>query len=231
MLAVAGLGLATGLRLPTGGLPPVETPSPAGPSPSSNTFTFRVVPADGSTATKTQVSAVGDVMSARLAAYGLGTFSWSASDDRITFRLPDTLDARSVDAIRELLGSTGAFSILQPVATPPEQLDHVTGPTLLTRDAITDARVGMNQTGNPTLDLTLTPSAAVTLGDASRTHIGEYVPMVLDGVAVSVPVIRAEIPNGEVQIDFASDDTVSARKLAAILQAGPLPLPVELVTP
>ena len=56
-------------------------------SPAAVTLTFDVVTPDGSMATKDQVLAVEDVMKARLHAYGIGTFSTSAGDDRITFEM------------------------------------------------------------------------------------------------------------------------------------------------
>ena len=231
VIAVAGIGFVAGMRLPDGGLSPAGSLPPASPTPGPATFTVRVVPADGSTATKSQVQAVSDVLSTRLAAYGLGSFSSSASDDEITIDVPGMVDARSRDAIGSLLRSAGSFSIGQPVATPPAELDHVTGPVLLTGVSITDSRVGTDQLGNPTLDLTLAAPAAAAFADATRTHIGEYLPIALDGVAVAVPVIQAPIPDGQLQIEFAADDRLSAAQLAAIIRGGPLPLPVEVVTP
>jgi len=231
LLAVAGLSLVAGLRLPTSGLAPVATPSTSGPAPSPSTFTYRVVAPDGSTASKAQVTAVSDVLAARLRAYGIGTFTSSASDDVITIDVPGTLGASSRDTIRLLLGATGTFVIGQPVAAPVDPGQRVGGPPLLTKEAITAATVGTDQTGNPTLDLTLSDPAAAVFRDATSAHIGEYLPIVLDGVAISDPVIQAEIPNGRVQIQFARDDLASPERLAAIIEAGPLPLPVEAVTP
>ena len=60
--------------------------------------------------------------------------------------------------------------------------------------------------------------------------MGEYLAVALDGIAVTVPVINEEIPDGRLQITFMPDDTLSAR-LAPIVSSGPLPLPVEAVTP
>jgi SecDF, P1 head subdomain len=231
VMAVAGLGLVAGLRLPDGGLSPVGSPPPASPTPGPTMLTFQVVPANGSTATKAQVEAVGDLLAARLRAYGIGTFSWSASDDRLTFEVDEPLDAASRATIRSLLGSTGSFSIGQPVATPPAVGERVSGPPLLTAEAIQGSGVGTDQLGNPTLDLTLTAQAATVFADATSAHVGDYLPIALDGVAIAVPVIKAPIPDGQLQVAFSSDDTTSAARLAAILQAGPLPLPVEPVAP
>ena len=45
------------------------------------------------------------------------------------------------------------------------------------------------------------------------------------GSAIAVPVIEAPIRDGQVQIALASNASISLARLAAILQAGPLPLP------
>ena len=122
------------------------------------------------------------------------------------------------------------FSIALLGADPVDVGAHVTAPPLVTGDAVTDARTGTNQAGTPTLDLTFDAAGSAALADATRTHVGEYLAVALDGIAVTVPVINEEIPDGRLQITFASDDTTPAR-LAPILSSGPLPLPVEAVTP
>ena len=234
VIAVVGIGLVGG-RLPVG--PAVAPPTGAGPSgepslsPAAVTLTFDVVTPDGSMATKDQVVAVEDVMKARLHAYGIGTFSTSAGDDRITFEMAlPSADPTSRTSLRELLGATGVFSIVLLGADPVSPGDHVTGAPLFTGDALTDARVGSDQGGAPTLDLTLDAPAATALAGATRTHVGDYLAIAVDGKAVSTPVISEEISDGKVQVSFAGDDTTPAR-LAAILQSGQLPLPVEAVTP
>jgi SecDF, P1 head subdomain len=231
VVALVGLAMVSGPDGLLGGPGPAGTPQSASPTPATESLTFRVVTPDGSTASKARVDHVSEVMAARLRAYGIGTFSSSASDDRITIELALPAGAGTRETIRGLLGTPGAFSIGQPVMTPLVPGDPVEGAPLLTRDGITDARVGTDQTGNPTLELTFSGPSAVALADASATHIGEYLPIALDGVAIAVPVITSEIPDGRVQIQFASDDKVTPAWLVAILQVEPLPLPVEAVTP
>ena len=60
--------------------------------------------------------------------------------------------------------------------------------------------------------------------------MGEYLAIALDGVAITVAVINERDPRRALRSRFAADDTTPAR-LAPILQSGPLPLPVEAVTP
>lgn len=245
VVAVAGIGLLTGPRpiqpagmFPTDGAP-TAVPSP---SPGMALMAFRVLMPDGSKATKAQVDAVATMMEARLAAYGIGTFGSSASDDILTYdmQLPQA-DPRSVASVRDLLSAPGAISIVLVGATPINPGERVSGPPIVTGDAFTDARVGSDQVGRPTLDLSIDVRTAATFADETRTHVGDYLAIALDGVAVAVPVINEAIPDGRLQISFATDDTTPAR-LAAIVQAGlavsrpgldraKLPLPVEVVTP
>ena len=141
--------------------------------------------------------------------------------------------AESSTAIRSLLGTTGAFAIAQPVATPLEpEADLVAGaPARHPGEAITDARVGTARPATRPSTSTFAGPAATALADATAAHVGEYLPIALDGVAIAVPVIESQLPDGRVQVALSSDDSTSAGRLAAILQAGPLPLPVEVVTP
>ena len=235
ILVVGSIGLVGGPRpvLPGTGRPasgdvPTAVPSP---SPATVRLTFDVVTADGSMATKEQVDAVESVMDARLHAYGVGTFSSSAGDDRITYEvlLPQG-EATTVDALREVLKTTGAFSISLLGTDPVDVGTHVTTPPLVTGDAVIDARTGVDQSGTPTLDLTFDATGASAIADATRSHVGEYLGIALDGDAIVVPVINSEILDGRMQLSFATDDTTPAR-LAPILQSGPLPLPVEAVMP
>ena len=245
VIAVVGIGLVGG-RLPIGpaAVPASGGPPPEVPSPSSAmvSLTFDVVTPDGSMATKPQTDAVGSVMQERLRAYGIGTFSSSYSDDRITFEmaLPDTSPA-AVAAVRDLLGAPGSIEMFLLGANPIEPGEPVGGQPLLTPAAFTNARVGTDQSGDPTLDLAIDAQTATSFADTTRTHVGDYLAIALDGVAVAVPVINDEIPDGLIQVSFAAGDTTPAR-LAAIIQAGlsvpqagpdpaRLPLPVVEVTP
>ena len=59
-------------------------------------------------------------------------------------------------------------------------------------EAVTDARLAAVQSGTPTLDLTFDATAASAIADATRTHVGEYLAIALDGVAIVVPVIQRD---------------------------------------
>ena len=216
VIAVVGIGLVGGrlpvgpaVAPPTGGVPSA-VPSP---SPAAVTLTFDVVTPDGSMATKTQTDAVGSVMAARLRAYGIGTFSSSYSDDRITFEMA-LLGTRarhrsprcatcSASPARSRSGSLGATAL--------EPGDRVEGSPLFTGDAVTAARLAANGSGAPTL----VPGAGCAgrdgAGGRHAEHVGEYLVIALDGRAVAAPMINEEIVDGR-DADLASAATTRRRR-------------------
>ena len=234
VIVVASIGLVTGPRpdLPGTARPaPTDEPTAtATPSPETAALTFRVLTPDGSTATKAQVDAVASVMRARLVGYGIYSYSVWSGADRITMPLRGGTRVRRPTRYAQLLGTPGVFSIVLLGAAPVSVGAQVTAPPLVTGDAVTDALTDHDQDGHPTLDLTLDAAAAADLADATRAHVGEYLGIALDGVAIAVPVIESEIPDGHLQLSFAIDD-MTPTWLTPILQSGPLPLPVEAVTP
>ena len=75
---------------------------------------------------------------------------------------------------------------------------------MFTGDAVTVARLATDGSGGPILDLTVDARAAAALADATRGHVGEYLAVALDGVAVAVPTINEEIVDGGLQLGFAA---------------------------
>ena len=65
--------------------------------------------------------------------------------------------------------------------------------------------------------------------DLTTRNVGRYFGMFLDGVPISVPVIREAIPNGEAVVsgNFTPEE---AKELARNLNYGALPVPIELIS-
>ena len=193
---VAAIGLVAGprprparYRLARPGDVPTAVPSPR----RDGELTFDVVTPDGSMATK-QVLAVEDVMDARLHAYGVGLFSSSASDDRITYEIPIPQGTRRRSTRCARCSGRRARSRSRCWARTPWTSAPVTVPPLVTGDAVTDARTGGDQSRDATLDLTFDATGSAAVADATRTHVGEYLAIALDGVAITVPVIDERDP-------------------------------------
>lgn len=66
-------------------------------------------------------------------------------------------------------------------------------------------------------------------GDFTRTHVNDYLAIVLDDQIISAPVIRTAILDGKAIIEGGFKDIGEATRLANLLRAGALPVPLEVV--
>ena len=108
-------------------------------------------------------------------------------------------------------------------------------PVILSGEDIDAAFATVGPSGGFEVGLALTDDAAGRFAAYTAEHIGDPLAIVLDGKVVSVPVIQAEIPGGQVVIAGNFTET-EAQTLATQLQAGALPVTltvrsVQLVTP
>lgn len=103
-------------------------------------------------------------------------------------------------------------------------------PTDLTRKLVGRATLQFNQTTNePSVGLTFTSEGRQLFGKITKENIGNYIGIFLDGVPISVPVVRDAITNGQAEISgsFTLDD---ARTLVRNLNYGALPIPISLIS-
>lgn len=88
------------------------------------------------------------------------------------------------------------------------------------------------QTGEPIVAFSLKPRGSKTFASFTRTHVGEYLAIVLDREVISCPVIKTPITGGSGIIEggFGGPGGVDrATNLSILLNAGALPVPVEVV--
>ncbi len=171
--------------------------------------------------------------------------------DRIVVQLPGVQD---VAKAKEILGRTATLEIRMvddsPTAmaaltagTVPFGLERYTDrdgrPLLLRRQVILtgenlqDAQPGRDsQTQQPSVNLTLDPKGARIFRDVTRNNINKRMAIVLfeqgQGEVVTAPVIRSEIPGGQVQIS-GSMTAQEAADTALLLRAGALAAPMEII--
>jgi preprotein translocase subunit SecD len=160
------------------------------------------------------------------------------NQDSILVQLPGVKDPqKAIDA----LGSTGKLEFvdvskitgftkldttainngtatLPPGAYPPSAV-------IFSGSAITKASTGVDtgvSAGN-VVNLSLSADAAAKWADFTTKNVGKQVAIVLDGAIKSAPAIQGAITGGDTQISgkFSPDE---AKQLAAILQAGALPI-------
>ena len=171
--------------------------------------------------------------------------------DRIVVQLPGVQD---VAKAKEILGRTATLEIRMvddsPSATAalasgtvPFGLERYTDrdgrPLLLRRQVILtgenlqDAQPGRDQqTQQPSVNLTLDAKGSRIFRDVTRNNINKRMAIVLfeqgKGQVVTAPVIRSEIPGGQVQIT-GSMSAQEAADTSLLLRAGALAAPMEII--
>jgi preprotein translocase subunit SecD len=166
-------------------------------------------------------------------------------DSRIVVQLPGISDP---NRIKELLGQTAhmTFQLVDETANPnsgapppgvdfmpmqenPNQKVAVRRRIDVDGGDLTDARAGTNgQTGEWVVNFTFNSIGARRFADVTRANVNHRFAIVLDGKAISAPVIREPITGGRGQIS-GSFTAASANDLAVLLRAGALPAPLTVV--
>ncbi|MGA3291798.1 MAG: protein translocase subunit SecD [Candidatus Microgenomates bacterium] len=149
--------------------------------------------------------------------------------DRIIVELPGISDTQQAIS---LIGQTAqlAFAEIKEVpgikgASPSAQLvpTDLTGADLQSASVIFDS-----QTGKPEVSLQFTTEGGNKFADITGRNVGKPLPIVLDNNIIEEPVVQEQITGGNAQItgSFTVDE---AKQLAVQLNAGALPVPVNLV--
>lgn len=104
---------------------------------------------------------------------------------------------------------------------------------LLTGENLENAQSGRNQqTQQPTVNLTLDSKGSRIFRDVTRDNIDKRMAIVLfengKGQVITAPVIRSEIPNGQVEIS-GSMTPAQAADVALLLRAGSLAAPMSII--
>jgi hypothetical protein len=232
VIAVAAVGLA--LALGGGLLGNVAAPSPSSASPATSWIKLTYA-----------IGATGQGASAKpspdpdTAATVMEIVTSRLESERIPYNLTEGISQFSLAVpadrasdVEKLVGTTASV-VFVPLGNEPvsagASLDLSAHPKLFGEDAITSAAIGTDQTGQRTVDLTLSAAATTTFATYTATHIGEYFAVVLDGQVIIAPVIQTAIPNGQVQIetgDVGGWDLAAAQRFITWLQFGSLPAPI-----
>lgn len=137
-----------------------------------------------------------------------------------------------IDQAKALIGTTAKLEFWEQVATTDPQIAATTGgwqPTELTGKNLKRAQVQFDQqTGNPYIGLAFDADGAKLFGEITKRNIGKPVAIILDNQLLTQPTVQGEISSGEAQI--TGQFTVpEAKNLVIQLNAGALPVPVELI--
>lgn len=86
-----------------------------------------------------------------------------------------------------------------------------------------------HNTGTPLVTLTFDSEGGELFGELTEELVGRQIAIFLDGEIISAPVVQQAIYGGTAQIT-GSGDLDEARELAQRLNAGALPVPIELIS-
>lgn len=192
---------------------------------------------------ETALAGVSEVISRRVNLYGVSEPNIQLSSfegkDRIIVELPGVENTK--EAI-DLIGETASLTFVELTEEPvEEEVDEEiiieedslyppgTKPTELTGKNLESAQVTFDQTsGSPVVSLQFDEEGATLFEEITGRNVGKPVIIFLDGIVVSSPIVNSKISGGLAQItgDFELDD---AKNLAIQLNAGALPVSVELV--
>ncbi|MDZ4655542.1 MAG: protein translocase subunit SecD [Coriobacteriia bacterium] len=95
---------------------------------------------------------------------------------------------------------------------------------IITGASVTRAATDIDtRTNQPAVTLGMDPTGTKAWADFTSTNVGKQVVIVLDGIVQSAPVVNEPILTGDTQIS-GSFTAEEAKRLAAVLQAGALPV-------
>jgi preprotein translocase subunit SecD len=162
----------------------------------------------------------------------------SEKEERLLIELPGVTDTERAIA---LIGETPVleFRLLKEGIEPPQEGSQlasssemfetaaITGKHL--QSAQLQFQTGAGTAGFPVVVLNFNSEGAQIFEDLTRENVNRYFGIFLDGVPISIPVIREAIPGGTAVIsgNFTPE---SAKELARNLNYGALPVPIELVS-
>lgn len=170
------------------------------------------------------------VFANRLKALGIGNFTASAGNDlRFTFLIPPSVDPADVDAVLHTAGRIEWLAWLDGAPTPNvgDPVPQGVLPLFDAASQITSVKLTTGHTSPqvPEVELTFGPVATEALATYTSSHVGQPLPLALDGRILTAPIIQSPLTGGDVIITTPSvpDAGLSAAALAAILKSGPVP--------
>lgn len=136
----------------------------------------------------------------------------------LDFRILTDADLKSVDALK-LEGSAREIEILKRLKD-----------TGLTGRMLEKAQLVFEQTTNqPVVSLVFNSEGRTLFAKTTKENVGNILGIFLDGLPISLPVVRDEIKDGRAQIS-GSFDVKTAQALVRNLNYGALPVPIELIS-
>ena len=182
---------------------------------------------------QTALDGVRNVIERRVNLFGVSEPTIQTSQfqgkDRIIVDLPGVSDTQQAVS---LIGQTAQLQFMEVKEVPATKTasasstlsaTNLTGADLQAASVVFDS-----QTGKPTISLQFTDAGGKKFADITGRNIGKVLPIVLDNQIISSPVVQQKITGNSAQItgNFTVDE---AKQLVVQLNAGALPVPVNLI--
>jgi preprotein translocase subunit SecD len=134
----------------------------------------------------------------------------------------------------ELSGFSEPQKAIEEIGKTPflefrEKKDEDFAPTPLTGRYLKRAQVGFDQVGNPIVLLEFNDEGAKIFAELTEKNVGKPLAIFLDGKLISAPTVKEKIPSGKAEIT-GKFTLQEAKELVKNLNAGALPVPIELVS-
>lgn len=144
--------------------------------------------------------------------------------------LPNASSNVSESKIKEFFGQDARLSSVKEIKDGRVIRDTpiVLKKTVLTGADLKGAWPGLDQYGNPVVDIEFNDKGAGIFAEVTARSVNKPIAIVLDKKIISAPSVREPIPSGKAQIsgDFSAGDV---QDMIIKLKAGSLPIPVHLI--
>jgi preprotein translocase subunit SecD len=181
----------------------------------------------------TALEGVRDIIERRVNLFGVSEPSVQTSKfegkDRIIVELPGVTDTQTAVSLIGKTAQLQFFEVIEIPATKTASASSQLVPTNLTGADLQSAAVVFgSQNGKPAISIQFTKEGGDKFAAITEKNIGRELPIILDNQIVSAPVVQEKIIGGNAQISgtFTVDE---AKQLSIQLNAGALPVPVNLV--
>lgn len=114
------------------------------------------------------------------------------------------------------------------ISTDDEGAVYLLGKVYVTGKSLVDAKATYDNIGRPVVSLEFDKEGSKLFEEATAANVGKQIAIVLDGKVISAPVVQERISGGRAQIS-GRFTAKAAQRLAIMLRAGALPVPVEIL--
>lgn len=142
----------------------------------------------------------------------------SQGKDQVIVELPGIKDSKKA---LDTIGKTAQLEFRK--VNPDGKL----GETALTGARLKKAQVSYDQYGQPAIAIEFDSTGAKQFAQVTQESVGQPLAIVLDNKVLSSPVVQEPILGGKAQIT-GNRSVEEAQKIALLLRAGALPVPVDI---